>query len=125
MLNKSYYIGYEGEGSVKIWSDENGKEIGMLIWNGFFETILQGCFNQSFQKEGLLECYYNHNGFYDYKWEMRYPHIVLDELINFNENLLETTNKEIIKKSKEIIESLISFINVSIRNKRNIFIEYD
>lgn len=125
MLNKSFYIGYEGEGSVKIWSDENGKEIGMIIWIGFFETILQGCFNLRFQKGGLIECYYSHNGFYDYKWEMCHPHIVLEELMNFNEKLLETMNKEMIKKSKDIIKQLISFINVSIHNKRTVFIEYD
>ncbi len=29
------------------------------------------------------------------------------------------------KTSKELIEQMISFINTSIRNKRNIFIEYD
>ena len=57
MLNKIYYTGYEGQGSVKIWSDEDGKEMGFLIWIGFFETILQGCFKLSFQKEGLIECY--------------------------------------------------------------------
>lgn len=125
MLNKIYYTGYEGQGSVKIWSDEDGKEMGFLIWIGFFETILQGCFKLSFQKEGLIECYYNHNGFYDYKWKMFHPHIVLDELMNFNENLLETTDKEIIKTSKELIEQLISFINISIRNERNIYVEYD
>ena len=45
MLDKRYYEGYEGEGEVKVWSDENGNENGMVIWSGFFDTILEGCFS--------------------------------------------------------------------------------
>ena len=33
--------------------------------------------------------------------------------------------EEIIKKSKEVIEQLVSFINMSVRNEKNIYVEYD
>lgn len=33
-------------------------------------------------------------------------------------------DEEIIKKSKEDIEQLVSFINISIKNERNIYVEY-
>ncbi|MBD5134343.1 MAG: hypothetical protein HDT39_00060 [Lachnospiraceae bacterium] len=93
MLDKSYYEGYEGEGEVKIWSDENG----MVVWDGF----------------------------YDDKWEMRYPHIVLEELKKFNEKLLDTKDEEIIKKSKEVIEQLVFLINAAVKNERKIYVEYN
>ena len=125
MLDKTYYEGYEGEGEVKIWSDENGSEKGMIVWMGFFDAILEGCFSSEFSPNGIIQCYFNQDGFYDDKWVMRYPYIVLEELKNFNENLLDTRNEEIIKKSKEIIEQLISFINVAINNERKIYIEYN
>ena len=124
MLDKRYYEGYEGEGKVKIWSDENGSENGMVVWNGFFNTILEGCFNSEFSQNGIIKCYYNQDGFYDNKWEMRYPHIVLEELKKFNEKLLDTKDEEIIKESKEVIEQLVFFISIAIKNERNIYVEY-
>ena len=124
MLDKRYYEGYEGEGEVKIWSDENGSENGMVVWIGFFNTILEGCFNSEFSQNGIIKCYYNQDGFYDNKWEMRYPHIVLEELKKFNEKLLDTKDEEIIKESKEVIEQLVFFISVAIKNERNIYVEY-
>ena len=73
----------------------------------------------------IIECYFNQDGFYDEKWEMKYPHIVLEELKRFNEKLLDTRNEEIIKKSKEVVEQLVSFINMAVRNEKNIYVEYD
>ena len=125
MLDTRYYEGYEGEGEVKVWSEENGNEDGIVIWIGFFNTILEGCFSSEFQKNGIIECYFNQDGFYDEKWEMKYPHIVLEELKRFNEKLLDTRNEEIIKKSKEVVEQLVSFINMAVRNEKNIYVEYD
>lgn len=124
MLDKRYCEGYEGEGEVKVWVDDNGVESGMVIWRGFFETILEGCFRTEFQKNGISECYYNQDGFYDDKWEMRSPPIVLQEINHFDENLLKTENEEIIKKSKEVITLLISFINIAIEKNKNIYVEY-
>ena len=124
MLDKRYYEGYEGEGEVKVWVDDNGVKSGMVIWRGFFEAILEGCFRSEFQKNGISECYYNQNGFYDDKWEMQSPYIVLQEVNHFDENLLNTENEEIIKKSKEVITLLISFINIAIENKQKIYVEY-
>lgn len=124
MLDKRYCEGYEGEGEVKVWVDDNGVESGMVIWRGFFETILEGCFRTEFQKNGISECYYNQDGFYDDKWEMQSPPIVLQEINHFDENLLKTENEEIIKKSKEVITLLISLINIAVEKKQKIYVEY-
>ncbi len=125
MLDKRYYEGYEGEGEVKVWSEENGNQDGIVIWIGFFDTILEGCFSQEFQKNGIIECYFNQDGFYDNRWEMKYPNIVLEELKSFNEKVLDKIDEEIIKESKEVIEQLIFFINIAVKNERIIYVEYD
>ena len=125
MLDKKYYKGYEGEERVKIWREENGKEIGFVIWSGFFNTILEGCFRSDFQKNGMIECYYNQDGFYDEKWEMNYPNIVLDELKTFDENVLNTKNQGVTKTAKEIIGQLISFIDTAVSKKEKIYVEYE
>jgi len=49
---------------------------------------------------------------------MKYPYIVLDELKRFDEKLLNTKDKEIIQKAKEVIGYLISFINIAVRSKQ-------
>lgn len=125
MLDKKYCEGYEGEEQIKIWCEEGYEENGLLVWNGFFNTILEGCFKPEFQKGGIIECYYNHDGFYDEKWEMNFPHVVLDELKAFDENVLDTKNQGIIKIAKEIIEKLISFIDTAISKNAKVYIEYE
>ena len=128
MFNKQYYEGYEGEGEIRIWYDEKQDENGMVIWIGFWETILEGCYTPDYQKNGIVECYFNHDGFYDDKWEMKYPYIVLEELKRFDEKVLDTRNarnEEIIQKTKEIAEDLIGFINIAIKYKLKVYIEYD
>lgn len=125
MLNRQYYEGYEGEGEIKVWSDCHGHIWEMVIWIGYFETILDGCFSSKFEKDGIIACYYNLDGFYDGKWKMRYPYIVLKELKNFNEKKLLTRDSEMIEISKEIIAELISLIKTTINNGGNIYIEYE
>ncbi|WP_197020007.1 hypothetical protein [Lachnobacterium bovis] len=124
-MDTRYYEGYEGEGKVKVWSEESGNVYGMVIWCGFFNTILDGCFNSKFQKNGIIECYFNQEGFYDEKWEMKYPDIVLEELDKFNEKSLDIRNEEFIKECKEVIEQLVAFINLNIRKEKNIYVEYE
>lgn len=125
MLDTYYYEGYEGEAEVKVWSEDNGNENGIVIWIGFFNTIMEGCFSSDFSPNGILECYVNQDGFYDDKWEMKYPYVVLEELNRFDERVLSTRDEDIIKKSKEIITQLVSLINRAASNGSEIFIEYN
>ena len=41
------------------------------------------------------------------------------------EKLLYKIDEEIIKESKEVIEQLIFFINIAVKNERIIYVEYD
>lgn len=125
MLDKKYYEGYEGEEQIKIWCEEGCEENGFLVWNGFFNTILEGCFKPEFQKDGIIECYYNHDGFYDKKWEMNFPHVVLGELKTFDESVLDAENQGIVETAKEIVEKLISFIEIAISKNAKVYIEYE
>ena len=121
MLDTRYYEGYEGEGEVKVWSEENGNEDGIVIWIGFFNTILEGCFSSEFQKNGIIECYFNNDGFYDEKWEMKYPHIVLEELKRFNETYISSDFhilKEFIERDEDNNKYIIPFDRNKIDTKR-------
>lgn len=123
MLNKQYYEGYEGEGEVKIWYEDGQDENGIVIWIGFWETILEGCYIPDYQSNGIIECYFNHNGFYDDKWEVESLNVVLEELNLFNEKGVDAVDKKIIDESKKIIKKLCCFIDRAIKNKRTVYIE--
>lgn len=56
---------------------------------------------------------------------MKYPHIVLDELKTFDENVLDTKSQGIIKIAKDIIGQLISFIDTAISKNAKVYIEYE
>lgn len=56
---------------------------------------------------------------------MIHPEIVLEELRRFNDNSLDTQNKEIIVIVKEVIGQLISLINAAVSKKEKIYIEYE
>ncbi len=125
MINKKYYEGYEGEGAVKVWVEEDGKEKGMVIWIGFFDTILDGCFNPEYKKDGIIECYNNLSGFYVDKWKIKYPQVVLEELNEFNEDKVDTNDEEIIKICREINNQLINCISVAAKNGNSVYVEYE
>ena len=124
MVNTKYYEEFQGEDAVKIWMNEGGKESGILVWRGFFEAILEGCFKKDFQKGGLVECYYFQNGFFDDTWCMKYPEVVLQELRGFDETQLKHLDKEIVLQSKEIVQCLLFFVHAAVNLKQRINIEY-
>ena len=124
MINTKYYEEFQGENAVKIWIDEGGEESGLLVWRGFFEAVLEGCFKKDFQKGGLVECYYFQNGFFDDTWCMKSPEVVLHELTGFDETQLKHLDKEIVLKSKEIIQYLLFFVRTATNLKQRINIEY-
>lgn len=123
MIDNIYFKGYEGEGEVDIWYEQNNKKNGLRIQEGFFETILDGCYNSNYNIGGLIDCYCNKDGFYDEKWIIRNLAVVIRELQGFNENKIHTNDTEIILMSKKIINKIILLINESISNELDIFIE--
>lgn len=125
MLDYKYYEGFEGEGRVRVWYDDNGNENGFVIWEGLFNTILEACYYSEYVQNGLLECFANQDGFFDDKWEMNFPDIVLEELKGFDTKLLNTKDEDIIEKSKIIVNELISFITSADVINKKIFIEYN
>ena len=124
MINTKYYEEFQGEDSVKIWIDEGGEESGFLVWRGYFEAVLEGCFKTAFQKGGLVECYYFQNGFFDDTWCMKYPEVVLHELACFDETQLKHLDKKIVLQSKEIVQHLLFFVNEAANLQQRINIEY-
>lgn len=123
MLNQKYYEGYEGEAAVKVWREDNLTPIGMIIWCGFFETILEGCFVPDFPIGGISECYYYQNGFYDEKWEMANPSLVAQELSAFHCVHPELRNTGMIQETNEVLQLLKGLIATAVEKQQKVYIE--
>ena len=53
MWDRKYYEGYEGEGEVKIWLEENGNETGIVVWDVFSIQYQRDVLAQNFTKTEL------------------------------------------------------------------------
>ncbi len=123
---KSKYIdGYEGEGEVFIYCADDDTN-GLLIWEGYFEFLLSSCYYQDFPNGGLLEAYYNCNGFYDNSpWKIKDISIIIEELKHFSVEKCETTSKKNIDVITELKNDLMLFFKKAILEKKEVLIEYN
>lgn len=124
MIESKYNDGYEGEGGVLLYY-HNGQKEGMLIWEGYFEFLLSACFNKNFQVGGLIESYYNHNGFYETSpWKIKDLRVVIKELKDFKKEEIGTNSPDIIHTVTNLRNELISFLEVPLIEKKDVYIEY-
>ena len=124
MIDKNFYKGFEGEDQVKIWTIHNNEEIGFLLWAGYFELLLDGCTKAKYEKEGLIECYFQRNGFYDDKWEAKDLSIIVEELKQYDENQLRCRDPKLKKDVKTIADTLLYFIDNVVCHQTKLYIEY-
>ena len=126
MIETKYIEGYEGEGEVLIYYFYNDQKEGMLIWEGYFEFLLLGCYCKDFQIGGLIENYYNHSGFYDNSpWKIENLNVVISELENFNIQKIDIDSHNINNIVLKLKNELISFLRIPILKKKEVFIEYN
>ena len=124
MLDERYYKGFWGENEVRLWVEKDGEEYGLSIWCGFFDTIMEGCFRPYPSPNGMVWCWQYCEGFYNNKWEVPDPTILLQELNLFDPQKLEETRHNLIKESEEVRTLMISFISEATKNGQKIYMEY-
>lgn len=61
MINNKLFDGYEGEAELTFTANENK----LIIWNGYFETILDNLLDCEVEKRGIITEYFAHEGWYD------------------------------------------------------------
>ena len=122
---------YSGDGEYVIWIAETGE--GMLIWVGYFDTIMDGCWTPNYSDKGMLYCYTKDIGFCDGEvWEMKHFDVVLEELNAFDEENpnLRLDNGEMLKgslidDSKKVLHRMIDLIQKAKEHKMRVFIASD
>lgn len=120
---------YSGDGEYVIWIAETGE--GMLIWVGYFDTIMEGCWAPNYSDKGMLCCWNELTGFDNEEvWEMKHFDVVLEELNAFDEENLrdengDITGKSLIDDSKKVLHRMIDLIQKAKKHKMRVFIASD
>ncbi|MEK5502040.1 hypothetical protein [Bacillus sp. FSL M8-0168] len=118
MLNTKFYDGFEGEPELVLSDGENK----LVIWNGYFETLLDSLLDNNIEKEGIIKEYFYQEGWYDDPRWMIDVHLTINQMKNFDVNKLDTSDgfkKEIVELVREIIHFLQNAKN------KSVVIEYD
>lgn len=119
LLNKKYYEGFEGESELVLVNEENK----LIIWNGYFEAILEALLETNLEKEGIIKEYFYHEGWYDDSpWAIKDLQLTIKQLENFDLNKVHQSDN-----IKNVLPDLVQEIIQFLKNARNgnVVIEYD
>ncbi|WP_033166663.1 hypothetical protein [Clostridium sp. KNHs205] len=127
MINEKYYDGFEGEVEVLFYYyDNKGNQNGFRIWQGYFETLLSGCFLAEPLNTGLLKSYITQEGFYEEKpWKVLDNKTVINELSQFSTSNLEIESLDMIREVEELKNDLVEVVNEAINNQYQVLVDYD
>jgi hypothetical protein len=119
MINTKFYDGFEGESELSFISGTNK----LVIWNGYFEMILNNLLDSDIEKKGIIKEYFYHEGWYDDS-----PWLINDIPLTIHQlKLVDTDHFTNNSSSKDIIlnvvEEIISFLEAN--SDHDIYIEYD
>ena len=121
-----------GDGEYVIWIAETGE--GMLIWEGYFDTIMDRCWISDYSDKGMLYCYNQLTGFCNEEvWEMKHLDVVLGELNAFDEKNpnVRLDNGEVLKddslldNSKKVLHRMVDLIKKAKKHNMRVFIASD
>ncbi|MGE7112938.1 hypothetical protein [Lysinibacillus sp. NPDC047702] len=117
MINKKYYVGFEGEPELALINKENK----LIMWNGYFETILDVLIEINLEKKGIIKEYFNHEGWYDESpWIIENIPLTIEQLKHFDLNKVQQSDS-----IRKVVPGLVQEIIIFLENAENVMIEYD
>lgn len=119
LLNRKYYEGFEGEPELVLVNEENK----FIIWNGYFEAILDALLEINLEKEGIIKEYFNHEGWYDESpWAIKDIQLTIEQLKSFDLSKVKQSDN-----IKNVLPDLVQEIIQFLENARNtnVVVVYD
>jgi len=125
-INEKFYYGFEGEPEVQFVCRTKDNVDKMVIWQGYFEGLLSGCFSNSIKEGGLLHSYVNADGFYDESpWEIPDIDIAINELGFFRTEEVNSDSSSMISTVEKLKVELLSFLMDSENKGLGVYIDYN
>lgn len=105
MIDNRFYEGFEGESELSFVSANNK----LIIWNGYFETILDHLLDCNVEKKGMVKEYFHHEGWYDDSpWLINDKSLTIDQLRCFD---ISKINQNSIKNIlEEVVQAIVLFL---------------
>lgn len=118
MIDERFYKGFEGEAAVSFVTDTTT----LMIWDGYFETIMHNLLDSHIEKEGILKEFFNYEGWYeDSPWIIEDIPLTICQLKHFGGRKGPRESLEI--ASEEVVTAILMFLEENQRN--TIAITYD
>lgn len=125
MIDNSYNQGFGAEREVVIYFiTPQGKE-GYEMWDGYFENLLIGCYNDKIVKGGILYGYMTQEEWCDESpWRIENIHLASDELKMFSEEKIPERHI-MFEKLRDIQHKLLSLLKYASECGYEVYIEYN
>ena len=125
MIDKSYNQGFGYEKEVVVYyTAPSGKE-GYEMWEGYFENLLQGCYNDKIAQGGILYGYMMQEEWCDESpWKIGNVRLALEELELFSEDSIPEMDI-MHRKLRDIQQKLLSLLKHASEHGYDVYIEYN
>ncbi|KZE38846.1 hypothetical protein AV656_08060 [Bhargavaea cecembensis] len=105
MINTTYYDGFEGEHQITLINGEDQ----LIIWDGYFDTIMDVLFDSGIEKEGIVKDYFYLEGWYDEPQPIEDIPLTIRQLKAFD--VRKSGRMESLKEvAVELVEDMIKFL---------------
>lgn len=125
MIDNSYNQGFGAEKEVIIYYiSPQGKE-GYELWDGYFENLLRGCYNDKIVKGGILYGYMTQGEWCDESpWKIENIRLAFKELNMFSEGKIPEM-RIMFEELRDIQQKLLSLFKYASEHGYEVYIEYN
>ena len=120
-LNRKYYDGFDPEPEINIYC---APDDGLKIWEGYFETLLSGCYQAYKSEDGLLSPYCHVDGYYDEEeWLLPSIETAILEIKAYDLNKTATDSELLLEPVSELQKDLLQFLEKAQKEGKKVYIQ--
>lgn len=125
MSGDKYYKGFEGEPQIVFQTQPDGMKL--VVWNGYFETLLERMLDQGIPPQGILGTFVEQSGWYDKSpWEIKNINAAVQQFKMVRvEQLRDAHALELTADLQGLLGQLIAFLEETALKKQRVFIVYE
>ena len=126
MIDNKYYKGFEDEKEVTIYYvDFRGRKEGFSSWDGYFDTLIDGCFSLNYSSNGLIKYFNELNNITESPWKIPNLSVAINEIKGYRREKIASYSPHMIKCCEEVRQKLLSLLETAQAEGLDVYIEYD